>query len=103
LALEVGGTRSTKANKGILSVVDNSIGKRWQEYQNIWPLGFLLFQDFIKRYPNNEFASKSHDDLIRYLRGEIEILQQKSISSPPYSTIFTLLSESLKKLYDQDL
>jgi len=103
LAFEISSTRSMTANKRILTIVEDPIGKPWIKYQDKWPLGFLLFQDYIKRYPKSEFALKSHDDLIRYLKGEIEILEKKSISKTHYALIYLLISETLKKLYDQDL
>ena len=103
LIFELGSSRSKAANKSLLNIVDNPIGTPWLNYQDYWPLGFLLFQDYIKRYPESEFAAKSHIDLIRYLRGEIEILERKSYAKAPYSSIYTLMSETLKKLYDQDL
>jgi TonB family protein len=103
LALEIRNTRSIEANPGILTVVHGSLGEQWIEYKDIWPLGFLLFQDFIQRYPQNEFSLKSRVELIRYFQGEIDILEQKSISNPPNSIIYSLILESLKKLYDQDI
>jgi TonB family protein len=103
LAREIGNTRSLTANLTILSIVEKSIGKPWQEYHKKWPLGFLLFEDYLKKYPNCEYASNSREDLIRYLRREIEILEQRSLSRKSYGSIYSLLSAQLKKLYDQDL
>ncbi|MEE9119038.1 MAG: hypothetical protein V3U02_10660, partial [Calditrichia bacterium] len=103
LAYEIGKSRSTVANKSVLKVVEESVSQPWLEFQDLWPLGFLLFQDYIRRYPESDYALKSREDLIGYLQREIEILEKKSFSETPNATIYSLISEYLKKLYDQDM
>jgi protein TonB len=103
LAYEIGKSRSMVANKSVLIIVEESVSQPWLEFQGLWPLGFLLFQDYIGRYPESDYASKSHDELIGYLQHEISILEQKSFADTRYATIYSLISEYLKKLYDQDL
>jgi len=103
LARDISDTRTKKANETILSIVEKSISNPWNKYEDTWPLGFLLFQDYIKRYPESEYSSKSRTALIKHLQREIEMLEQKSISESPYAAIYSLISEYLKELYDQDL
>ncbi len=103
LAYEIGKSRSTVANKSVLKVVEESVSQPWFEFQDQWPLGFLLFQDYIRRYPESDYALKSREDLIGYLQREIEILEKKSFFETPNATIYSLISEYLKKLYDQDM
>ena len=103
LAYEIGKSRSTEANKSVLIVVEESVSQPWIEFQDLWPLGFLLFQDYIRRYPESDYALNSREDLIGYLQREIEILEQKSFSETPNATIYSLISEYLKNLYDQDM
>ena len=62
-----------------------------------------MFQDYIRRYPESDYALKSREDLIGYLQREIEILEKKSFFETPNATIYSLISEYLKKLYDQDM
>lgn len=103
LAQELESIRSHKANKYILMVVQKSIGNPWITYQDKWPLGFLLYEDYIKQYPENKFAIISRNELIKSYLVELEFLETKSISTMPYAAIYSLLSGSLKKLHDQGL
>jgi TonB family protein len=103
LANKISSSRSRTANKRLLITVEGPIGKPWLNYQDKWPLGFLLYQDYIIRYPKSEFVLKAHNDLIRYLEEEIEILERKSYTKAPYTSIYMLISETLKKLYNEDL
>ncbi len=103
LALEIVNSRSTAANTSVLAVVEESIQQKWLEYQDIWPLGFILLQDYIRKYPESDYALKSREELISYLQREIEFLEQKSFFKTPYATIYSLISEYLKELYDQDM
>jgi len=103
LAMDIGNSRSISANMNILAIIEKSVSEPWISYQDKWPLGFLLYEDFIKRYPDNQFATKSRSELIKAYQIELEFLEKKSISKMPYADIYSLISESLKILYDQDL
>lgn len=101
LAREIGYTRSKDANNTILSIINDSLARPWIEFKKKWPLGFLLYRDYISRYPESEYQTDSLDDLIRYLDREKKILEYYTYTKQPYATIYSLILNELIKAYDQ--
>jgi protein TonB len=103
LAREIGYTRSKSANDIILDIVEESVRKPWVEYRKKWPLGFLLYEDYIKRYTDSEYISNTIDELISYLERDKKILEHYTYSKKPYATIYSLILNELIKVYDKKL
>jgi TonB family protein len=101
MAQEISYTRSKKVNDIILDIVENSVSRDWSGYRDEWPLGFLLYQDYITRYPDSKYISNSLDGLIRYFEREKKILEHYTYSKPPYSTIYSKILNGLIEAYDQ--
>jgi TonB family protein len=101
MAQEISYTRSKDVNNIILDIVAKSVSRDWREYRDKWPLGFLLYQDYIKRYPDSKYISNSLDGLIRHFEREKKILEYYTYSKPPYSTIYSQILNGLIKAYDQ--
>ena len=55
-------SRSRSANKGIFEILNKPLAAKWLEYQTTWPLGFLLFQDYLDRFPDSEYAANAKND-----------------------------------------
>ncbi len=103
MAREIGHTRSKIVNTVILDIVDNTIRGAWPDHSNEWPLGFLLYKDYIIRYPDSGYRSHAIDGLIRYLERDKKILEHYSYSKPPFAAIYSLILKELIKVYDQKL
>ena len=101
LAREIGYTRSKDANETIMSFIDVALSQPWVEYQKKWPLGFLLYRDYMSRYPESEYQTNSLDGLIRYLEREKKILEHYTYTKQPYATIYSLILNELIDAYDQ--
>ena len=103
LAREIGYTRSKSANDVILDLVEESVGKPWVEYRKEWPLGFLLYEDYIKKYVDSEYIPDTIDELISDLERDKKILEHYTYSKKPYATIYSLILNELIKVYDKIL
>jgi protein TonB len=101
MAREIGYTRSKNVNNDILNIVTQNVCGSWPEYRTEWPLGFLLYKDYINRYPDTVYKANAIDGLIRYLERDKKILEHYSYSKPPYSTIYSLILKELIQAYDQ--
>jgi TonB family protein len=101
LAREIGHTRAKVANNLLLKLVDVSVIGSWSEYKDDWPLGFLLYKDYMKRYPESKYMSNSLDGLIKYLDREKRILEHYTYSKAPYSNIYSLILNELIRAYDK--
>lgn len=83
-------------NEPMLRVVSPQVRKMWSDYQNSWPLTFLLFLDFTERYPRSQFYSEAVDYLIEYMKNELfQIRESTDVSS--------LSPKKRIKLYNQIL
>ncbi len=67
--------RLTLLNETTLSVCLPAVKNQWENYTWDSPLSFVLFQDFIQRYPESEHRKIAEDYLIDYLTFEITYLR----------------------------
>jgi TonB family protein len=95
--------RSTSANESVFMIVNNTIRAKWGDYKTDWPMGFLLFQDYIDRFPNSYYADKSMDELLNYLQQEIDLLQRKPSTESRLAKLLLLFSNYLKSIYNQNI
>jgi len=103
LAREIGYTRSKNVNSDILDIVKKNVGGSWSEYKTEWPLGFLLYKDYISRYPDSWYNSHAIDGLIRYLERDKKILEHYAYSKPPFAAIYSLILNELINAFEQKL
>ncbi len=90
--------RSLNANRSILAVVNKPLSEKWKEFEDLWPLGFILYQDYMVRFPESYYAKISADELVYYLEKEISILEQINHKDMQKTRLLVLLSENLRKL-----
>lgn len=72
--------RDRTLNATILAVVDPAIRRHWQRYEDIWPMSFLLFLDYLYRFPEGSQYKTAREYLLDYLKYEISLLRY---SIPP--------------------
>lgn len=75
--------RSIIPNRTILDVVDPQVRDMWVEYEEVWPLEFILFQDYINRFPASWHVNRAENHLIDYISQEIAYLGQASMAGSP--------------------
>ena len=92
-------SRALAANRIILEVAAMPVQDNWREYQQVWPLPFVLFQDFLARYPQSEYAGLAGNYFRDYLQHEAALLgKTPSIGSATGKERQKLLQVLLKHL-----
>ena len=90
--------RSLKANRSILALVNKPLSEKWMDFENLWPLGFILYQDYMVRFPESYYAKISKDEMVYYLKQEISILEQIHHTDIQKTKLLVLISESLRNI-----
>ncbi|NOQ98165.1 MAG: TonB family protein [Calditrichae bacterium] len=90
--------RSLNANRSILTVVDKPLSEKWKEFEDLWPLGFILYQDYMVRFPESYYAKICADELVYYLEKEISILEQINHKDMQKTRLLVLLSAILRTI-----
>lgn len=62
-------------NKVLLQIILPEISKEWEKDWNGWPLSFLLYHDFIKRFPDYDSISVVKNLLINSLKSDIQYIK----------------------------
>ena len=76
LANIVAESRDLKANSEILKAITPELTSKWQQYDDTWPLHFLLFADFLYRFPESSHAPIARDYLNQSIDQEISHLER---------------------------
>ncbi|MFC1543416.1 energy transducer TonB [Candidatus Neomarinimicrobiota bacterium] len=84
-------------NKTIMELVASPIRDFWIEYQDVWPLEFVLFQDFIYRFPDSWFIPRAKTMHVDYMRNEIAQLREASMARSPIALRRRLLLDELTR------
>lgn len=74
LAQQMIDSRTVTANRIILEVAAITVQDDWRDYKQVWPLPFVLFQDFLVRYPQSDYAGLAGDYFRDYLQYEASLL-----------------------------
>ncbi len=80
LANDLRAQRDASVNQIILEGIETSLQDSWRDYLYFWPLPFVLFQDFLLRYPQSEYADLAEYHLKDYLQYEIAVLSKSRAS-----------------------
>jgi len=67
--------RSIFPNETIMGIVTSPIRNSWIEYQDVWPMAFVLFQDYIERFPDSRNVARAERHLVDYVMNEISYLK----------------------------
>ena len=75
--------RSIIPNETIMEIVASPIRESWIEYQDIWPMAFVLFQDYIERLPDSKYTKQAEGYLVDFITQEISFLKKASADASP--------------------
>lgn len=89
--------RDFKLNRDIMSVVVPEVRREWEQYKDYWPMSFLLFEDFLHRYPKSTQYKTARDYLIDYIKYEISLLRYTGL--PPDNREGRIQKELLQELH----
>ncbi len=87
--------------KTIMEVVATPIRDSWIEYQNVWPLAFVLFQDYINRFPDSRRVSRAERYLVDHITKEIVYLRKASTNGSPIVRVRQQLLNSLTRFLEE--
>ena len=87
-------------NKYILAIVDPRIRKKWNLFKNTYSAPFILFDDFIARFPKSEFAPEARLYLEQYLEFATKNLRSKKagLSRGLHEAMIAQLEAYLQKI-----
>ncbi|MCX7797058.1 MAG: energy transducer TonB [Melioribacter sp.] len=69
-------------NKVLSQVISPEISKQWQKDWDGWPLSFLLYYDFIKRFPDYDSIHVVKNLLINSLKSDIQYIKSTQAIEP---------------------
>ena len=69
-------------NKYIRQFIDPKIYQEWKELWEDWPLHYLIFHDFILRYPDSELKSRAVNSLLYFINKDIAFIEQSQEMDP---------------------
>ncbi|UCD39044.1 MAG: energy transducer TonB [Fidelibacterota bacterium] len=95
LANNMVSTRSVAPNSMIMAMVAPPIRDSWIEYQAVLPFSFVLFQDFLHRYPDSECTNLAEGYLRDYLVYEVSQLQPALSADSPAARVKRRLLRTL--------
>jgi protein TonB len=98
LAHKMVATRAVTPNGIVLELSTPSIHDMWRDYQSIWPLTFVPFQDYRQRYPDSEFVNLAESYLREYLEYESSQLTKALAEGTPEAQIKRQLLITLTQL-----
>lgn len=69
-------------NRYIGSFIDPKIYQEWKELWEDWPLHYLVFHDFILRYPDSGLKSRALNSLLYFINKDIAYIEQSEEMDP---------------------
>jgi len=107
LGKEMVENRSILPNRTIMEIVASPTRDSWIEYQDVWPMAFVLFQDYIDRFPNSKYANKAEDYLVDFILKEVSFLKKASTDdsqlAQPRKQLLNELTRFLEEHYPDAL
>lgn len=98
-------------NMEIRKFVMPEVYERWKDMWQDWPLSFVVFHDFVLRYPSSEKLSFATARLVTLIKKDIERIKETARYEPKVrmkkdmflKTIYTFLNEEYLQAITQDL
>ncbi|UCH63475.1 MAG: energy transducer TonB [Fidelibacterota bacterium] len=94
-------SRSILPNETIMEIVTPPLRDSWIEYQDIWPMAFVLFQDYIERFPDSKNAAAAERQLVDCVTNEVAFLQAALTDSSPLAQTRQQLLNDLTQLLEE--
>ncbi|UCH11228.1 MAG: energy transducer TonB [Fidelibacterota bacterium] len=76
LAHKMMANRSLSSNRVVLELATPAVHDLWDDYQGVWPLSFVPFQDYLRRYSDSEYANLAENYLREYVEYEVSSLKK---------------------------
>jgi len=93
--------RSILPNETIMEIVTSPIRNSWIEYQDVWPMAFVLFQDYIERFPDSRNVTGAERHLVDHVMNEISLLKAALTDSSPLVGVRQRLLNDLTQLLEE--
>lgn len=84
-------------NAAIKMVVAKSTAQYWRPFEEQYAFPFILFDDFIARYPDSEIIGQARQDLLRHLMDMEMKIRIRSLKSQRVSSTAGALMELLER------
>lgn len=101
LASKVADNRSIIPNRIIMKIIVSPLRAPWSQYQEIWPLGFVLFLDYTTRFPDSQYIEKANDHLLDYITNEIALLKGATTDDSPWAQARGQLLNDLTRFFEE--
>lgn len=101
LADKMAENRSIISNRATMNVVSPPIRDQWIAYREFWPLPFVVFQDFIHRFPDSEYSDDARERLVHYVLSEISLLEPASVSDSDLAELRRRLLGDLNRFLEE--
>ena len=88
-------------NQTIKLVLSKSVRNRWYAFWDYIPAPFVVFDDFIERYPKSPLTSRVNEDLIRQLVDAEYKIRIKALKSRRFATKSAELIQMLEEKLDE--
>ncbi len=62
---------ASEVNGALRRFVIEDVSRTWSELWELWPLRFVVYHDFLLRYPDSQQASRAKERLIELTKGEL--------------------------------
>ncbi|MFZ5517537.1 MAG: TonB family protein [Candidatus Zhuqueibacterota bacterium] len=65
-------------NEVVKEVILDEIYQKWKAYWNDWQLHFVVFQDFLLRYPDSKFSTLVIEELVHHFEQDLSIIKKSA-------------------------
>lgn len=89
-------------NDVVKEVVLEEIYQKWKAYWHDWHLHFVVFQDYLLRYPNSEFASRAASELIYYFQQDLSSIKKRLGTGASQNSKIDYLESKLKSCMQEN-
>jgi len=95
---------SLSYNEVVREVVLDEIYQKWKTYWNDWQLHFVVFQDYLLRYPDSELTSFVIEELVYHFEQDLSMIKMNTRNDTVQNSKIEHLENELnecRKLNDQ--
>lgn len=86
-------------NDYLAKVIKPETVKNWQSVWNSWPLSFLLFDDFLKRYPDYDSSESVEKKLLLSLKDDVQYINNSYSATGDKEVVLGKIISFMKKEY----
>jgi len=98
-------------NEEIINLVSVEVYECWENLWQYWPLGFVVFHDFVIRYPDSEHVAYATARLLSLIKTDIERIKDAALYDAKirkkkdlfFKTIYTFLNDKYPQAITEEL